>query len=184
MYSARNIAVVFSGVLGFCVSTYFAWTIYIDGIPQNVATWFMIFLLDIIGVVLVFKDGNRKPYLQIGWTIAAACIVAAIISSSPWRWGDAETVSLILCIISILLWVSLNARLAIWAYMVAMYVSCLPLIIDYWNFPQRETLWVWLWSIGACVLAIYGAPKRDFANIFVPWSAIILNGIIAILCAL
>jgi len=181
----KEIAVLVSGILGFVIPTYFAWTIYQSNIPQSIATWSMILLLDFIGLVLVIKDGNKKPYLQIGWAAAALCIMLAVtLSNSPWRWGQTETISLVLCGVAVLLWLTMSARVAIWAYMTALYVSFVPLMVDYWYKPQPETLWLWIGTIGTCLLAIYGAPKRDFTNTFVPWAAIVLNAVIAVLCIL
>jgi hypothetical protein len=181
----KEFAVLASGILGFIIPTYFAWTVYQSNTPQNIATWSMILLLDFIGLVLVIRDGNKKPYLQIGWAAAALCIVLAItLSDSPWHWGWTETASLVLCGIAVLLWLRMSARVAIWAYMTAMYASLAPLMVDYWYKPQPETLWLWTWTVGTCLLAIYGAQKRDFANTFVPWAAIVLNAIIAVLCIL
>jgi hypothetical protein len=179
----KEFAIRMSGVLGFIVPTYFAWTVYRSNIPQNVASWSMILLLDLLGLVLVYKDGNKRPYLQFGWVLAAICIVLAItLGNSPWQWGMIENVSLALCGIAVVLWLALSARVATVAYMAAMYISLVPLMIDYWKEPQPSTLWLWLWTIATCLLAIYGAAKRDFANTFVPWAAIVLNAIIALLC--
>jgi len=174
-----------SGLLGFIIPTYFAWTVYQNNISQNIASWGMILLLDVLGLFLAYKDGNKKPYLQIGWVLAATCIVLAItLGNSPWQWGWAESISLALCGISTVLWLTLSARVAIWAYMVAMYISLIPLMMDYWQKPQPETMWLWLWTIATCLLAILGAERRDFANTFVPWAAIVLNAVITVLCIL
>ncbi len=182
---AKECAILMSGILGFIVPTYFAWTVYQMSIPQNVASWSMILILDPLGLVLVYKDGNKRPYLQLGWLLSAACIVSAItLGKSPWQWGMIENISLGLCLVAVVLWLALSARVATIAYMTAMYLSCVPLIVDYWKEPQPSTLWLWLWTIATCLLAIFGAAKRDFAHTFVPWAAILLNGIIAILCIL
>lgn len=172
-----------SGILGFIIPTYFAWTVYQNNIPQNIATWGMILLLDVLGLALVYKEGNKEPYLQIGWVLAAICIVSAIVfGDNLWHWGWAESASLALCGAAIILWLILNARVAIWAQVAAMFISVIPLMIDYWHIPQPDTLWLWLSTIGTCLLAIYGTSKRDFMNTVIPWAALILNGIIAVLC--
>lgn len=179
----KKIAVLASGILGFVIPTYFAWTVYQNNIPQNIATWGMTLLLDVLGLVLVWKEGNKKPYLQAGWACAALCIVLAVtMSDNPWHWGWIESASLFLAGVAILLWLTMSARFAIWAYMSAAYISVAPLMVDYWYTPQPRTLWLWLGVISTCLLAIYGAPKRDFANTFVPWAAIVLNSVIAVLC--
>lgn len=179
----KESAVLLSGILGFALPTYFAWTVYQDKIPQNIATWFMIFILDFLGLILVYKAGNKKPYIQLGWALASVCILLAItLGKSPWHWGWTENVSFALCGIAILLWLTLNARIAILAYLVAMFASVVPLMADYWKEPQLQTLWLWLSTVGTCLLAIYGADKRDFTNTVIPWAALVLNAMIAVLC--
>ncbi len=174
-----------SGALGFIIPTYFAWTLYISHEPQNIATWGMVFVLDALGLILAYKGGNKKPYLQIGWAMAAFCIfVAVILNGNIASWGWTETVSVTLCCMAIVLWITKSALVAQWAYMTAMYISFVPLMADYWRQPQPDTLWLWLWTIASCLLAILGAEKRDFANTFVPWAAIGLNTIITVLCLL
>ena len=181
----RNQAAELSGMLGFLVPTCFAYTLYVDKVPQNIATWGMVFVLDFLGLILVYKDGNKKPLLQLGWAVASVCILFAVaISGNPIGWGRTETFSVVLCGVAIWLWISLSARAGLWAYMIAMYVSFFPLMADYWSKPQPDTIWLWLWTILSCLLAVLGAEKRDFTNTFVPWAALVLNTIIAILCIL
>lgn len=183
MTKAKEWAVLASGLLAFLVPTYFAWTVYLSQQPQNVASWSMVLLLDVLGLFLVYRDGNKKPYLQLGWVIAAACIVLAItLGGSPWHWGWTESASLFFCGLAIVFWLILSARVALFAYMAAMYIAFVPLMADYWKEPQPGTLWLWLLTIATCMLAIYGAEKRDFPNTFVPWGAIVLNGAISWLC--
>lgn len=174
-----------SGVLGFVVPTYFAWTLFKTNVPQNIATWGMVFVLDLLGLVLAYKDGNKKPYLQLGWAVASVCILTAVaLSSNPIGWGYTETISVVLCGVAIILWITTSARAALWAYMAAMYISFFPLMTDYWGKPQPDTLWLWLWTIVGCLFAILGAEERDFARTFVPWAALGLNAIITVLCFL
>lgn len=172
-----------SGMLAFIVPTYFAWTLYVNHIPQNVATWGMVLVLDGLGLILAFTGGNKKPFLQLGWALAAVCIFTAVLlNDQPTMWGWTETSSVILCSVAIVLWVTRSALEAQWAYIAAMYISFTPLMVTYWSVPEPETLWLWLLTIVACLLAILGAEKRDFANTFIPWAAIGLNAIIAALC--
>lgn len=185
MQYIRKFSSLMSGVLGFTATTYFAWTLYKNNLPQNIATWLMVLLLEIIGLWSVLKDGNKKPYLQVGWAAAALCVVLAItLGNSPWHWGWTESISLFLCAVAIFLFLTISARMAIWTYMIAMYISFVPLMVDYWYRPQLETLWFWFWNITACLFAVYGAPKRDFANVFIPWASIFQNALVILLCIL
>ena len=174
-----------TGVFGFAAPTIFAWTVYANEIPQNIATWSMIMFLDLLGLILVYKGGNKKPFLQLGWFAASLLILAAIFfGDSPWHWGATETISLILCGIAILLWQTLDVKYAIWAYCIALFISGVPLMTDYWSVPQPETLWLWVVTVFTCSLSVYAAEKRDIAHTAVPWTAIVLNSLIGILCLL
>ncbi|MDB5265634.1 MAG: hypothetical protein JWM39_347 [Parcubacteria group bacterium] len=172
-----------SGILGFAAPTYFAWTIYQTGVPQNVATWGMTVLLDALGLFLVIRGGNKLPLLQIAWLSAACLILIAILAGrSPWHWGIVESASLVLCFIAVVLWLTLSAEIAIFAFVIAFIVATVPLIVDYWHTPQSSTTWLWLVTIVSCALSIYGAKKQDVAHTAVPWGAIALNSFIAFLC--
>lgn len=172
-----------SFALGFALPALFAFQIYTHQVlPQNVATWGMILLLDVIGLILVYKAGNEDPRIQWGWVTAAICIFAAIIfSENTLQWGWVETISLICCIASIALWQIKNAKWGLWPYMAAMYISFIPQGVEYFEKPQPETWWLWFGSMLACLFAIYGAKKYDFANLFIPFGAFVLNLLILIL---
>jgi hypothetical protein len=172
-----------SGILSFLGPTYFAWTIYQNHIPQSLATWSMTLLLDGLGLLLALTAGNKKPYLQLGWFLAAFCIVSAILTGkSPWHWGGTENISLLLCFFAVVLWQKLNAKVAIFAFIAGFIVAAIPLMSDYWNEPQRSTAWIWALTIFTCFLSIYGAKKQTVEYIAVPWGAALMNGFILFLC--
>ena len=145
----------------------------------------MVFVLDLLGLILAFKDGNKKPFMQLGWALAAFCILLAVIlNHNQITWGWTEISSVFLGVVAIALWLMWSAEKALWAYMVAMYLSFVPQAVDYWKEPQPDTLWLWLMSIATCLFAVLGAEKYNFANLFVPVAAAILNVAITILCIL
>ncbi len=183
MLRSKVLANQVSGILGFVAPTYFAWTVYRDGIPQNAATWGMTVFLDVIGLMLVYSGGNKRPFMQLGWVFAASCILAAtLFGKSPWHWGTVETVSLILCLVAVVLWQTFSAQVGIFPFVIAMWLSAVPLGVDYWNIPQPSTLWLWVVSAGTCLLSIYGSEKQDVAHTAVPWGAIVLNSVFVFLC--
>lgn len=184
-YSLRHKINALSGFLGFVLPTYFAWQIYRQNIPQNVATWGLVFVLDFLGLVLAWRAGNRRPYLQIGWTIASVAILTAIaLNSHVLKWTIVETSSVLMCFVAIYIWVTKSAKKALYAYIIALFISCIPLAVDYWNEPLPETAWLWFATIGTCLLSVYGAEERNFASTAIPWAALIINAIFAVLCFL
>ena len=128
------------------------------------------------GTIFVVDDPPEEDVFRFWWVFLRSFL--------SWKWGWVETSALILAGVAIVLWLKWSAKKALWAYMAAAYVSTMPLLVDYWNVPQPSTLWLWLWTVGTCLLAIYGSERRDFANTFVPWGALVLIGFIAVLCVL
>jgi hypothetical protein len=182
---AKQLCLVVSGLSGFIIPTYFAWIVYQENIPQNIASWSMVFALDVLGLTLVMKAGNKEPYLQTGWVVAAFLVLLSVLfNQSPWHWGWTESTSLFLCAVAVLLWLTKTARVALWAYIAAMWISFVPLMVDYWHVPQVDTLWLWLATIASCLFSILGSEKRDFTNTGVPWAVIALNSVISTLCIL
>ena len=181
----KTCAVTASGLLSFGICVLFAWVLYAGRIPQSIATWGMSAALDTLGLILVIKDGNKKPFLQLGWAAAGLFVFTAVLlNGNRVGWGLTETISVMFFGIAVWLWVTQTARRALWAYMIARYVAFVPLMVAYWDKPQPDTLWLWLLMVVACLLAILGAEKRDFTNTFVPWGAAGMNIFIAVLCLL
>lgn len=171
MKTGKDIAMTASGLLGFVLPTLFAWKIFAEHIHQNMASWCMIFVLDVLGVLIAYQEGNKKPYFQLGWTGSVLCIIFAVwINQDPWHWGWIENISLCLCCITLITWKTKGVHLATWVYIIAMYMVLIPV---FWQLEQG--IWILIWSIETCLLAIYGAPKRDFANTSIPISMLILN---------
>ena len=161
---------------GFVVPTLFALDIYVGKTTPNIASWGMFLLLDTIGLFLVYKAGNKKPYLQCGWVLALILIMLAILlSKSTFHFGLIEILSCLAGIVSIYLWITKSAKLGLYPYVVGCYIAFIPQVIDYWTKPQPEVWWVWFAGAAGCIFAIYSAEKKDFANVFVPWAFIPLN---------
>ena len=169
-----------SGVIGFVAPVIYAWDIYQKNMEQSIATWSMALLLNTIALIMVYRGGNKRPLLQVGWTAASVCIfVAVCLSQSPFRFGWVETVSLACCAVAVWVWRTKDARSGLPFYMVAAYVSFIPQVSDFWFKPQPETLYVWLWAIVGCTFAIIGAKERNFVSTFVPYGCGALNAIVA-----
>lgn len=172
----KDWALWLSLIIGFAIPASFAIQIHLEKLTLNIATWGMICLLDILGLILAFKSGNKKPWLQFGWAFAAVCIVIAIlINNHTFSFGLVEYVCIACSLLAVYFWLTEKAEKGLYPYIIAVYISFIPQAIDYWGAPQPQTWWLWVGSILACVFAIYGAEKRNFANTFVPWSCIPFN---------
>lgn len=181
----KEFALLASGVIGFMVPALFALDIYTTNTQANLATWIMILIMDVSGLWIACVEGNKRPFLQIGWVGAASLILFAILmKENAWNWGSVETSSFILCALALLLWRALGKKgvlLGLFLQSVAVYVSFIPQAIDYWKKPDPSTWYLWFWTIVGCVCAIYAAEKRDAPHTFIPWACIVLNTAIFIL---
>lgn len=180
-----------SGFLGFATFALFAAIVYFSHAPQNIVTWALVFALDALGLILVFKGGNKEPLLQLGWTVAAFfMLVAVLFNGSQFSLGWIEIICILLCCGAVILQLVLKKRekkrekVALYVCMIASGISFLPQMFDYWQRPQPEMFWMWILFMTPCILAIIGAERKDFIHTFVPWCAIGLDAVLAILCVL
>ncbi len=179
MESIKRFANVLSGIIGLVAPSLFAVMVYLDRIPQNIATWGMICINNVIGIYLVTKEGNATPYMQWGWLISSTGVFVAIVcGANPVHWGAIETYSLAACVLAIGFRVALGATAALLAYVSAVLISSLPLIIDYWYLPQVNTWWLWASTVVSCSLAIFGAKERTVSYVLVPGFIGVLNAFI------
>jgi hypothetical protein len=182
-----------AGGLGFIVPAFFAWDIY-TGLTKdpNTATWLMVWFMDVTGLIIVVAEGNRKPWLQVGWLLAATLIILAIFfRGGNWYWGNIETISTALCVIAFVLWQACNKlqvtkNYGVWVGLalqsLAIFISFIPQGVNYLDHPRPETWYVWFFSIIASLMAIYAAEdRRNPAHVFIPWSCAALNAIIFVL---
>lgn len=189
-----------AGVIGFLVPALFAWDIYAGVVREdpNTATWLMIWLMDITGLIIVIVEKNDEPWLQAGWLAAATLIMLAIWQrGGNWDWRLVETASFVACVAAVVLWQILKKMKALQEYKkysvlagvglqsLAVYIAFVPQGVNYWQTPAPETWYLWFWSIVAGLLAIWAAKnRRDPAQVFIPWACTILNAIILVIVLL
>jgi hypothetical protein len=174
---------VLSGVVSCATASTYAYQIHWKKVPVNLATWAMIMFLDVVGLALVVLEGNKEPYMQVGWVVAAFLImIAAVVNRGDWKWGPVESWATAICTLSALVWaiakaVDYDARWAIAGYLVACYVSVAPQAIEYWEKPGtgRSSAWLWLWGIPITVMGALGSKEYTPEYLAVPVALLGLN---------
>lgn len=175
--NTKEILSILSGLIGFAVPTTFGIWLLNAGQAQSIASWAMWTALDLTTLILAIKAGNKKPWLPLGWTIAATFVLIAVIyTGGNWKFGAVEYLSAAGVIIAAYYWIKDKAGMGLWACAIAMFISGLPIAFDYWKNPQQETWWVWVGTVIACTLTISSASKiSDIKQTLVPTSALIYN---------
>ena len=175
----QELALWLSGLIGFAFPFKFAYDIYHNVFVANIVTWLLVLILDVVGLLIAVKEGNKRPYLQLGWAIAAVCIMLAIlVRQSTFAIGWVEIASSLLCLLAVILWRTAGQHAAILGFTfqtLAVYVSFIPQAVNYWIKPEPSTWYLWFFTAIGCALAIYASPKKDMRHTFIPWGAFILN---------
>lgn len=180
LYEYANIA---SGILSGVTASLFGVQIYVYKLRVNLATWFMIFFLDFIGLSLTIFSGNSEPYLQFGWACASVIIcIAAWVRRGVWSWGRVETWATLIALMSVIWWIFAfftehDPAWSLMGYIGAMVISVVPQAVEYWKRPReaRKSAWLWIVSSIATILAICGAKETTIEYLLVPTSFLILN---------
>ncbi len=169
---------VTSGLIGWASVSAFAFQIHRMKLHVNLATWGMILLLDVIGLALVILSGNKEPFIQAGWTLAAIFVfIAACVNRGNWEWTLVETFSLVCCVVSIAVWIMSGSAWSLLAYVFAGYFSAIPQAKQYWldHVEARKSAWLWVVSCFALALAIFGIPSFSPEYSVVPVGFLLLN---------
>ncbi|KKS35035.1 MAG: hypothetical protein UU98_C0043G0010 [Parcubacteria group bacterium GW2011_GWD2_42_14] len=180
---------VIGAVLGSLAGCIYGIRIFLGKEKANLATWSIVLLLDSAGLYLTYVTGNDEPYIQIGWCFTAALIfVGAWVRKGDWVWTRTETAVLVLCIVSVVLWLTSEAVLvSLFGYLAAAYLSALPQAKDYLRHPEvaRKSAWVWQISVVAILFPLAAKlveEKYGIGDTLIYYAFIVLNMSLAVLC--
>ncbi len=180
---------IFGAVLGSLAACLYAVRIWQKKERANLATWFIVLILDFVGLYLAYATGNSEPYIQAGWCIAALLIViAALVRRGDWLWTRTETNVLAICAVSVSVWLTSEAVLiSLIGYLVAAFLSTWPQAKDYLRHPEvaRKSAWLWQVSIIAILFPLVAKlveQKYGVEHTLIYYALIGLNVGMAILC--
>ncbi len=181
---------IVGAIIGSSAACLYAFRIWQKKEKANLATWFIIFLLDFVGLYLAYATGNTEPYIQIGWCVAATLIlVATWTRKGEWVWTKTESLVLVTCVASILVWVTSKAvTISLLSYIIAAILSAWPQAKDYMKNPRAARASAWMWQVS--IIAILFSLVAKFVNneygvehTFVYYALLGLNVAMAMLCS-
>jgi hypothetical protein len=154
-----------AGILVSIVATAYAIQIYKEHLHVNIATWMMIVLIDILGLVLAFSTGNAQPSIHIAWLVTDTLIlVTAVSMRANWHWRYIETICLILFVTSLAWWHFDDSVWSIVGYLVACFFTLLPQAIQYWHDRRlaKKSAWIWIMNSIAIVMTLLSLHEISF----------------------
>jgi hypothetical protein len=180
---------IIGAVIGSAAAFWYGIRIFLNKEKANLATWLIVFFLDLVGLYLAFATGNDEAYIQIGWCAAATVIlIATWYRKGAWVWSSTETWVLLVCIASVVIWLSSNAVvMSLLGYIMAAFLSVVPQAKDYWKNPAvaKKSAWLWQVSIVAICFSIAAKAvlgKYGFEHMFVYYALLWLNVMMTWLC--
>jgi len=180
--SGKQIIGLVSGIIAFIMPVMLAADVAMGLTNLNTATWLMIWALDLVGLALVIRGGNKLPALQVAWAIAATLIVLALIyRNNAWVWRWSEIGALVGCAAATLAWWRRAEKQGLYFYFAASVISFYPQFEDYFVHPAPETWYVWTFSAFACALSYLSAEKRDMAHLGTPAFFFCFNVVVLIM---
>ncbi len=167
-----------AGVLVSVVATLYAIQIYRSRLHINIATWGMILLIDIFGLLLALSSGNAHPSIHTAWVVTDVFICVAVLAlKSNWKWTHIETLSFIAFILSVLWWLTSESIWSIVGYLIACLFTLLPQAYQYWHDRKlaRRSSWIWIMNSIALVMTILSLHTISFEYSIVSLGLLTLN---------
>ncbi len=169
------------GVMSAAVIVAFAVYLLAHDVPQNVASWVMWTVLDVLVLAGCIAAGNKRPWLPAGFTLGALLVTIILLGKGTWHWGFVETISGVGTTVAVICWWSLGPKSAIVACLAAMVIAAVPAMYDAWLDPHPASWWLWGGVAFSCALSCYGAKGWTIEDRLIPCGCFVLNTTMTIL---
>ena len=162
--------------------TYLVYLLVAVKAPLNLATWVLWLTID--GLLITSLIRAKKPYeIMIPFAAGTAIITAIAVynflaGSSSFLWGYAETVTVLVVIISLVVWKMKGDGVGAVMTTLAMVIAGIPTWVDAYQDPTTQSVLFWSLSAASCALSYFGSPK---GGRFMPGSGALSNGLIIVL---
>lgn len=144
----------------------------------GLASFCMWTVLDVLLLVNTFRTG--KPiWLPLGWVLGAASVSLALLARGKWQWTRNETVDAIAAAIAAIVSITCSGVVSLVASVIAMTTAGIPILVENWKQPVRQTFPLWFVTVISCVITLLGSDW-SFAGTFLPWCSLAYNGLMSI----
>lgn len=163
------------GLMAAIIIATFGIYLAMNDVRQNVVTWIMWTILDVIILVTSLSAGNKRPWLPIGYTLGSILVTIIIITKGEWQWGLVETISVIGVMIALIIWKKSGPKFAVIASTLTLTIAGIPAMYDAWLYPDPASWWLWGGVALSCILTCYGARAWTIEDRFLPCASFIFN---------
>jgi hypothetical protein len=163
------------GLIATIIIIVFGVYLYKHNVHQNVVTWILWAIMDMIILLSSIAAGNKRPWLPAGYTLGSILIIALILLRGEWQFGLVETLSSCGVIVTVIVWKRSGPKLAVIASTLGLTIAGIPGMYDAWLQPNRESWWLWGGVAFSCIFSCYGAKAWTIEDRFLPCASFIFN---------
>ncbi len=162
-------------IVGCSTVILFSIALLIQSIPQNIVSWILWTVLEVLILSSSIAAGNKKPWLPAAYTFGALAVVIILFSKGLWIFGVVEILATIGSVIAMILWFALGPKWAIVSATVAMVVAGIPALFDIIQTPNPQSWWLWFGCSLAGLLTAIGAKSWKIEDRFMPTTSFVYN---------
>ena len=146
------------------------------------ASFLMWTVLDIF--ISWLLHGLNKPIgLSVSYALGAFMVMIVTIVHGAWRWTSKETICAGGVIATSYVLHSYGIERAALVAVEAMMVAGLPVLLDLWREPVRDSWPLWVFAIVACALTLLGSDWWNLKSTALAWSGVAYNGaVLSVVC--
>lgn len=164
------------GIIAFLAIMAFAIQIACTSLVQNSVSWILWLALDIVSLLTAYYAGNKKPWLQIAFSIGAFTVVGVLLVKGTWSWGFVEIISVIGVMISLLVWWKIGPTAGVIASTIATDIAGLPAMHDAIILPSDPaSAWMWGMIAISAICLLISTEKWTVKDRLYPASTLIYN---------
>ncbi len=147
---------------------------------QNLATWILWGLLDVVAGVSLYAQGGNW-YLLGAYVTGCTAIVLCLLRKGEWTWGLLETTSTAMVVVSLVAWYYSGPRNATIISTAGVALATIPQWKDAWKDPWVMPLDIYAGFTMANVLATVGGSAWTVGERLYPATCIVLCFVIFLL---
>ena len=134
-----------SGAIATLALIAFGGALVVQGIQQNLATWIMWVVMDILITASMLFAGSKGSWkLPAGYTVGAAIVAGALVyRGATWYFGGLEVFSAAAAAFCIWIWIVSGPKVAVVSSTLAMTFAGLPALWNAWVSPDPRSWWLW-----------------------------------------
>lgn len=150
-----------------------------EATKQNIATWALWVILDVIAGISLYNQGGNW-LLLVPYVVGGSYVTIRLFKSGKWKWGWMETATMLMVFISIYMWSRSGPWWATVLATIGVVIGGIPQLVDAYSEPKHMPLKIYLGFWVVNILATIGGADWSMKERLYPASCVVLVGTITL----